>query len=104
MYDCHLVAFYLHFSVYLRALRALVQANPHILERTLEELGRQNSDVRQWTQDHQAEFIQDMAQPPQRPLGSVAFPVVHNLSVYVVRNGMVLIIVLFNQQFIKPVT
>ncbi|KAH7679767.1 UV excision repair protein Rad23 protein, partial [Dioscorea alata] len=56
----------------LRASRALVQANPRILEPMLEELGRQNPDVRQCIQDNQAEFMQDMLQPPQRPVGNLS--------------------------------
>ncbi|XP_039126856.1 ubiquitin receptor RAD23d-like isoform X5 [Dioscorea cayenensis subsp. rotundata] len=55
----------------LRASRALVQANPHILEPMLEELGRQNPDVRQSIQDNLAEFMQDMLQLSQRPVGNL---------------------------------
>lgn len=70
----------------------------------LEELSRQNPDVRQSIQDNLAEFMQDMLQLSQRPVGSVAFSVLHNLSIYVVRSCMVLIMLLFNQQFNKPVS
>nr|KYP59476.1 Putative DNA repair protein RAD23-4 [Cajanus cajan] len=46
-----------------QALRAMVQANPQILQPMLQELGKQNPQLMQLIQDHQADFLDLINEP-----------------------------------------
>lgn len=46
-----------------QALRAMVQADPQILQPMLQELGKQNPQLMQLIQDHQADFLQLINEP-----------------------------------------
>ncbi|KAI3749364.1 hypothetical protein L2E82_19974 [Cichorium intybus] len=46
-----------------QALRVMVQANPQILQRMLQELGKQNSHLVRLIQEHQADFLRLINEP-----------------------------------------
>jgi len=46
-----------------QALRAMVQANPQILQAMIQELGKQNPHLMRLIQEHQAEFLQLINEP-----------------------------------------
>ncbi|MQL96624.1 hypothetical protein Taro_029296 [Colocasia esculenta] len=48
-----------------QALRSMVQANPQILQPMLQELSKQNPDLLRLLQEHQAEFLQLINEPPE---------------------------------------
>lgn len=48
---------FLRNSPQFRTLQTMVQANPHILQPMLQELGRQNPQIMRLIQEHQAEFL-----------------------------------------------
>ncbi|KAL9689513.1 hypothetical protein QQ045_009899 [Rhodiola kirilowii] len=48
-----------------QALRSMVQSNPQILQPMLQELGKQNPQLLRLIQDHHAEFLQLINEPPE---------------------------------------
>ncbi|MED6159513.1 Ubiquitin receptor RAD23d [Stylosanthes scabra] len=54
---------FLRNSQQFQALRAMVQANPQILQPMLQELGRQNPHLMQLIQEHQADFLRLINEP-----------------------------------------
>ncbi|KAK8952094.1 putative DNA repair protein RAD23-3 [Platanthera zijinensis] len=56
---------FLRSSPQFRALQAMVQANPQILQPMLQELGRQNPQIMRLIQDHQAEFLRLINEPAE---------------------------------------
>uniref|UniRef100_A0A7N0UE68 Ubiquitin receptor RAD23 n=1 Tax=Kalanchoe fedtschenkoi TaxID=63787 RepID=A0A7N0UE68_KALFE len=54
---------FLRNSRQIQALRAMVQANPEILQPMLEELGKQNPNLMRLIQEHQAEFLRLINEP-----------------------------------------
>ncbi|MED6159514.1 Ubiquitin receptor RAD23d [Stylosanthes scabra] len=54
---------FLRNSQQFQALRAMVQANPQILQPMLQELGRQNPNLMQLIQEHQADFLRLINEP-----------------------------------------
>ncbi|XP_074591518.1 ubiquitin receptor RAD23d [Curcuma longa] len=54
---------FLRNSPQFRALQALVQANPQILQPMLQELGKQNPQLARVIQEHQREFLQLLNEP-----------------------------------------
>ncbi|KAM7267861.1 hypothetical protein ACFE04_010027 [Oxalis oulophora] len=54
---------FLRNSQQFQALRAMVQANPQILQPMLQELGKQNPQLIRLIQDHQADFIRLINEP-----------------------------------------
>ncbi|KMZ74891.1 Ubiquitin receptor RAD23c [Zostera marina] len=56
---------FLRNSPQFRALQAMVQANPHILQPMLQELGKQNPQLMRLIQDHQADFVQLLNEPAE---------------------------------------
>ncbi|RDX58498.1 Ubiquitin receptor RAD23d, partial [Mucuna pruriens] len=54
---------FLRNSQQFQALRAMVQANPQILQPMLQELGKQNPQLMQLIQDHQADFLHLLNEP-----------------------------------------
>ncbi|XP_042408072.1 ubiquitin receptor RAD23d-like isoform X2 [Zingiber officinale] len=56
---------FLRNSPQFRALQALVQANPQILQPMLQELGKQNPQLMRVIQEHQGEFLQLLNEPAE---------------------------------------
>ncbi|KAL8463214.1 hypothetical protein ACS0TY_034016 [Phlomoides rotata] len=54
-----------------QALRAMVQANPQILQPMLQELGRQNPQLVRLIQDHQADFLRLINEPVEGGEGNI---------------------------------
>ncbi|XP_060191987.1 ubiquitin receptor RAD23d-like [Lycium barbarum] len=61
-----------------QALRAMVQANPQILQPMLQELGKQNPQLMRMIQEHQADFLRLINEPvegegnvPGQPAGAI---------------------------------
>ncbi|KAJ4842989.1 Ubiquitin receptor RAD23c [Turnera subulata] len=54
---------FLRNSQQFQALRAMVQANPQILQPMLQELGKQNPQLMRLIQDHQADFLRLINEP-----------------------------------------
>ncbi|CAN1244672.1 Ubiquitin receptor RAD23c [Linum perenne] len=54
---------FLRNSQQFQALRAMVQANPQILQPMLQELGKQNPNLMRLIQDHQADFLRLINEP-----------------------------------------
>ncbi|MCE3051091.1 Ubiquitin receptor RAD23d, partial [Datura stramonium] len=61
-----------------QALRAMVQANPQILQPMLQELGKQNPQLMRLIQEHQADFLRLINEPvegegnvPGQPAGAI---------------------------------
>ncbi|ONK66179.1 uncharacterized protein A4U43_C06F4940 [Asparagus officinalis] len=54
---------FLRNSPQFRALQAMVQANPQILQPMLQELGKQNPQIMRLIQEHQADFLRLMNEP-----------------------------------------
>ncbi|CAN1244669.1 Ubiquitin receptor RAD23c [Linum perenne] len=54
---------FLRNSQQFQALRAMVQANPQILQPMLQELGKQNPNLTRLIQDHQADFLRLINEP-----------------------------------------
>ncbi|KAK9271861.1 hypothetical protein L1049_002226 [Liquidambar formosana] len=67
---------FLRNSQQFQALRAMVQANPQILQPMLQELGKQNPHLMRLIQEHQADFLRLINEPVEgegNPLGPVGF-------------------------------
>ncbi|KAF5750143.1 putative uv excision repair protein rad23 [Tripterygium wilfordii] len=62
---------FLRNSQQFQALRAMVQANPQILQPTLQELGRQNPHLMQLIQEHQADFLRLINEPVVEGEGNI---------------------------------
>ncbi|XP_020583502.1 ubiquitin receptor RAD23d-like isoform X2 [Phalaenopsis equestris] len=56
---------FLRNSPQFRALQAMVQANPQILQPMLQELGRQNPQIMRLIQEHQSEFLRLINEPTE---------------------------------------
>ncbi|KAK8930477.1 putative DNA repair protein RAD23-3 [Platanthera zijinensis] len=56
---------FLRNSPQFRALQAMVQANPQILQPMLQELGKQNPQIMRLIQEHQAEFLNLINEPSE---------------------------------------
>ncbi|XP_039041174.1 ubiquitin receptor RAD23b-like isoform X2 [Hibiscus syriacus] len=54
-----------------QALRTMVQSNPQILQPMLQELGKQNPQLLGLIQEHQAEFLQLINEPPEGSEGDM---------------------------------
>ncbi|XP_010485565.1 PREDICTED: ubiquitin receptor RAD23c-like [Camelina sativa] len=54
---------FLRNSQQFQALRAMVQANPQVLQPMLQELGKQNPNLMRLIQDHQADFLRLINEP-----------------------------------------
>ncbi|XP_028052514.1 ubiquitin receptor RAD23d-like [Camellia sinensis] len=54
-----------------QALRAMVQANPQILQPMLQELGKQNPHLMRLIQEHQADFVRLINEPVEGGEGNV---------------------------------
>ncbi|XP_057423297.1 ubiquitin receptor RAD23c-like isoform X2 [Lotus japonicus] len=67
---------FLRNSQQFQALRAMVQANPQILQPMLQELGKQNPHLMRLIRDHQADFLRLINEPVEggegNPLGQLA--------------------------------
>ncbi|KAL5726178.1 Ubiquitin receptor RAD23c [Ranunculus cassubicifolius] len=67
---------FLRNSQQFQALRAMVQANPQILQPMLQELGKQNPHLMRLIQEHQADFLRLINEPveggAEGPLGQLA--------------------------------
>ncbi|URE03970.1 DNA repair protein [Musa troglodytarum] len=61
---------FLRNSPQFRALQALVQANPQILQPMLQELGKQNPQIMRLIQEHQGEFLRLINEPAEGTEGS----------------------------------
>ncbi|CAL5340847.1 unnamed protein product [Camellia sinensis] len=59
------------FPVPFQALRAMVQANPQILQPMLQELGKQNPHLMRLIQEHQADFVRLINEPVEGGEGNV---------------------------------
>ncbi|XP_042457202.1 ubiquitin receptor RAD23d-like isoform X2 [Zingiber officinale] len=62
---------FLRNSPQFRALQALVQANPQILQPMLQELGKQNPQIMRLIQEHQGEFLQLLNEPAEGTEGGI---------------------------------
>ncbi|XP_074589086.1 ubiquitin receptor RAD23d-like isoform X2 [Curcuma longa] len=62
---------FLRNSPQFRALQALVQANPQILQPMLQELGKQNPQIMRLIQEHQGEFLQLLNEPAEGAEGGI---------------------------------
>ncbi|XP_028098649.1 ubiquitin receptor RAD23c-like isoform X3 [Camellia sinensis] len=62
---------FLRNSQQFQALRAMVQANPQILQPMLQELGKQNPQLMRLIQEHQADFLHLINQPVEGGEGNV---------------------------------
>ncbi|XP_057784128.1 ubiquitin receptor RAD23d-like [Salvia miltiorrhiza] len=62
---------FLRNSQQFQALRAVVQANPQILQPMLQELGKQNPQLVRLIQEHQADFLQLMNEPVEEGEGNI---------------------------------
>lgn len=56
---------FLRNSPQFRALQAMVQANPHILQPMLQELAKQNPQITRLIQEHQGEFLRLINEPAE---------------------------------------
>ncbi|KAJ4821869.1 Ubiquitin receptor RAD23c [Turnera subulata] len=54
-----------------QALRAMVQANPQILQPMLQELGKQNPNLMRMIQEHQADFLRLINEPVEGGEGNI---------------------------------
>ncbi|KAL9230108.1 hypothetical protein vseg_005498 [Gypsophila vaccaria] len=63
---------FLRNSQQFQALRAMVQANPQILQPMLQELGKQNPHLMRLIQEHQNDFVSLMNEPVEGGEGNVA--------------------------------
>ncbi|CAL9047148.1 ubiquitin receptor RAD23d-like isoform X1 [Musa acuminata AAA Group] len=76
---------FLRNSPQFRALQALVQANPQILQPMLQELGKQNPQIMRLIQEHQGEFLRLINEPAEgtegNPLGQLAGGMPQTLNV-----------------------
>ncbi|XP_077230639.1 ubiquitin receptor RAD23d-like isoform X1 [Tasmannia lanceolata] len=62
---------FLRNSPQFQALRAMVQANPQILQPMLQELGKQNPHLMRLIQDHQADFLRLINEPDEGAEGNI---------------------------------
>ncbi|XVE91418.1 hypothetical protein REPUB_Repub01dG0007800 [Reevesia pubescens] len=62
---------FLRNSQQFQALRAMVQANPQILQPMLQELGKQNPHLMRLIQEHQADFLRLINEPAEGGEGNV---------------------------------
>ncbi|KAK4423583.1 Ubiquitin receptor c [Sesamum alatum] len=62
---------FLRNSPQFQALRAMVQANPQILQPMLQELGKQNPQLVRLIQEHQADFLRLINEPVEGGAGNV---------------------------------
>ncbi|XP_057508756.1 ubiquitin receptor RAD23c-like isoform X1 [Actinidia eriantha] len=62
---------FLRNSPQFQALRAMVQANPQILQPMLQELGKQNPQLVRLIQEHQADFLQLINEPGEGGEGNI---------------------------------
>ncbi|XP_058107937.1 ubiquitin receptor RAD23c-like isoform X2 [Magnolia sinica] len=62
---------FLRNSPQFQALRAMVQANPQILQPMLQELGKQNPHLMRLIQDHQADFLRLINEPVEGAEGNL---------------------------------
>ncbi|KAL5994600.1 Ubiquitin receptor RAD23d [Asimina triloba] len=62
---------FLRNSPQFQALRAMVQANPQILQPMLQELGRQNPHLMRLIQEHQGDFLQLINEPVEGAEGNL---------------------------------
>ncbi|XP_039042300.1 ubiquitin receptor RAD23c-like isoform X2 [Hibiscus syriacus] len=62
---------FLRNSQQFQALRAMVQANPQILQPMLQELGKQNPHLMRLIQEHQADFLRLINEPSEGGEGNV---------------------------------
>ncbi|CAN1244666.1 Ubiquitin receptor RAD23c [Linum perenne] len=62
---------FLRNSQQFQALRAMVQANPQILQPMLQELGKQNPNLTRLIQDHQADFLRLINEPMEGGEGGI---------------------------------
>ncbi|XP_042027089.1 ubiquitin receptor RAD23d-like [Salvia splendens] len=62
---------FLRNSQQFQALRAVVQANPQILQPMLQELGKQNPQLVRLIQEHQADFLQLINEPVEEGEGNI---------------------------------
>ncbi|XAR55826.1 hypothetical protein NMG60_11036036 [Bertholletia excelsa] len=62
---------FLRNSQQFQALRAMVQANPQILQPMLQELGKQNPHLMRLIQDHQADFLRLINEPAEGGEGNI---------------------------------
>ncbi|XXG40966.1 hypothetical protein AAC387_Pa01g1544 [Persea americana] len=62
---------FLRNSPQFQALRAMVQANPQILQPMLQELGKQNPHLVRLIQDHQADFLRLINEPAEGAEGNL---------------------------------
>lgn len=62
---------FLRNSEQFQALRAMVQANPQILQPMLQELGKQNPNLVRLIQEHQADFLQLINEPVEGEEGNI---------------------------------
>ncbi|KAF5184207.1 Uv excision repair protein rad23 [Thalictrum thalictroides] len=62
---------FLRNSQQFQALRAMVQANPQILQPMLQELGKQNPHLMRLIQEHQADFLRLINEPVEGAEGNV---------------------------------
>ncbi|GMN57098.1 hypothetical protein TIFTF001_026212 [Ficus carica] len=62
---------FLRNSQQFQALRAMVQANPQILQPMLQELGKQNPQLMRLIQEHQADFLRLINEPVEGGEGNI---------------------------------
>nr|AFK43607.1 unknown [Lotus japonicus] len=62
---------FLRNSQQFQALRAMVQANPQILQPMLQELGKQNPHLMRLIQDHQVDFLRLINEPVEGGEGNI---------------------------------
>ncbi|TXG68085.1 hypothetical protein EZV62_009360 [Acer yangbiense] len=62
---------FLRSSQQFQALRAMVQANPQILQPMLQELGKQNPQLMRLIQEHQADFLRLINEPVEGGEGNI---------------------------------
>ena len=62
---------FLRNSQQFQALRAMVQANPQILQPMLQELGKQNPHLMRLIRDHQADFLRLINEPAEGAEGNI---------------------------------
>nr|GMC57135.1 ubiquitin receptor RAD23c-like [Ipomoea batatas]GMD21975.1 ubiquitin receptor RAD23c-like [Ipomoea batatas] len=62
---------FLRNSQQFQALRAMVQANPQILQPMLQELGKQNPHLMRLIQEHQADFLRLINEPVEGGEGNI---------------------------------
>ncbi|KAK7269752.1 hypothetical protein RIF29_22487 [Crotalaria pallida] len=62
---------FLRNSQQFQALRAMVQANPQILQPMLQELGKQNPNLMRLIRDHQADFLRLINEPVEGGEGNI---------------------------------